>query len=629
MEIALSIVASLLAIFVPGAIFLPYILSKRPDFSFLAAISIVPVISITINYLILYSVNLIGFYPNLAGVFTLFLALTFFALLRGRNLIFAKFNLGATQVFFPLLTLASTSFIWIKSYKGFNWIAPNQDGFNHNLYVARILDLKSVIGDHIFTASPLIKTLENVDGFYFYPLAWHASVTPAASLFGIPAPTIALSSTLVIWSFAMPLGLIALASLWFKNSKFIGIGAALLSQTIPLVPGVPMTWGAMASVIGIALIPCLLVSITILRRNFSLGNLTLTLFLIFGLFFMHPPEAMYLGVLLFGVISTKLLVNGHALGRNIAIAFFAAFLCAIVLFRSVILQQVELMSVMLGSAERSVNETLGSLLTMSINTTSNQYLFAVLLIVGIYFFRSERVDGFAEIAIVAAIAIYLVSGSNTWPLSEIRLATIPWFASYERTAWQLVPLVSLIAAIPIGVAMRKVQNDGLSGSTLIAGVCLALVVSLQTISGSIGQSEQIRKGLMQNQVAGPGSRTLFEKAQLMQVDGSYFLTTKGDGSLYAYMFNSVLVSNGAFDGSGNADVFLSSITSNLHRICDIEGVNETVSGHNLSGVIVGSRRYAWETAPYSKSQILEFKGFDIIYASEDLVLLAFNLDKCS
>jgi hypothetical protein len=66
----------------------------------------------------------------------------------------------------------------------------------------------------------------------------------------------------------------------------------------------------------------------------------------------------------------------------------------------------------------------------------------------------------------------------------------------------------------------------------------------------------------------------------------------------------------------------------LDSICEIEGIQQTITNNNLSGVIVGSRRYAWETAPYSKNQILNFKGFDAASTSEDLVLLQFNLDKC-
>jgi hypothetical protein len=283
---------------------------------------------------------------------------------------------------------------------------------------------------------------------------------------------------------------------------------------------------------------------------------------------------------------------------------------------------------LMGGAERSINETLGSLLTLSINTTTNQLLLALLFIIGIYLLNSVSKDRSIELSLVVAVSIYLVSGANTWPLEKIRILTIPWYASYERTSWQLVPIVSLVAAIPIGIMAHKVFSAQFSLRYSVMGMALALTIALQTVAGIQGQSEQIRKGLQQNQIAGPGSRTLFEKAKSIQDSDSYFLTVRGDGSAYAYMFNDVAVSNGPYDKNGLPSESLEEVSLSLASICEIDGIEQTIASNSLSGVIVGSRRYAWETAPYSKNQILNFKGFEAVAISEDLVLLQFDLDKC-
>jgi hypothetical protein len=626
-EIVLSVLASLLALLFPGAVFLPTLL-KKTNLSLLSALALMPIISITANYFLLYSLNAIGFNFNLGAIFVFYVLVALFMMIRSRNEIISRLNLGVLDVVFPLITLVSTSYVWLKSFRGYSWIAPNADGYAHNLYVTRILDLNSVIGDHVFAATPLIKTLEFVEGFYFYPLAWHASVAPAADLFRIPAPTMALSSTLVFWSFVFPLGLIALSKLWFKDFKAIGVSAAVISQTIPLMPGVPMTWGAMTSVIGIALIPSLLISITLLRRHFTIANLVLSLLLTSGLFFVHPPEAVYIGILLGIAVLAQFFLKSGATSRKLALSGVLAVLIIMVILRNQIASQVATMEGLMGGAERSINETLGSLLTLSINTTTNQLLLALLFIIGIYLLNSVSKDRSIELSLVVAVSIYLVSGANTWPLEKIRILTIPWYASYERTSWQLVPIVSLVAAIPIGIMAHKVFNARFSLRSSVMGTALALTITLQTVAGIQGQSEQIRKGLQQNQIAGPGSRTLFEKAKSIQDSDSYFLTVRGDGSAYAYMFNDVAVSNGPYGKNGLPSESLAEVSSSLASICKIDGIEQTIASNNLSGVIVGSRRYAWETAPYSKNQILNFKGFEAVAISEDLVLLQFDLDKC-
>jgi hypothetical protein len=406
------------------------------------------------------------------------------------------------------------------------------------------------------------------------------------------------------------------------------MSAAIISQTIPLMPGVPMTWGAMASVVGIAIIPSILLAVTFLWDDFSYTHLVFSMFLIGGLFFVHPPEAVYLGILLGFITMAQFFLRSESKRKMFALSGIVAVIFALFLFRNQIATQIELLSTLLGGADRSINETLGSILTMSINTSSNQLVLGVLFIWGIYFLKSVSSSKLVGVSLLLAVLIYLVSGSNTWPLEKLRILTLPWYASYERTAWQLVPIVSLIAAIPIAIMVHKVVNTRLSIKNFVIGAFLVLTITIQTIAGIQGQSEMMRKGLQQNQIAGPGSRDLFNKAKSIQDDDSYFLTVSGDGSAYAYMFNNVAVSNGAYDKNGLTSESLKEVSSSLGRICEIKGIEQLIASNNLSGVIVGSRRYAWETAPYSRNQILSFKGFDTVTTSEDLVLLKFNLDKC-
>lgn len=628
MEIALSLIAAFLGIVFPGISLLPFLL-KKTGFSFLALFALIPLISISINYLFLFTLNSFELFIDLNVVFVFYVLVSFVSLFLGRKSLRVTSTNQIWSLLVPFLTLITTGFNWMKSYQGYNWIAPNADGYAHNLYISRIMELNSVIGDHVFSLSPMDKDYSLQSYFFFYPLGWHSSVAPAAEFFSIPAPTMALSSTLVYWSFVMPLGLIALSTLWFKSGKNIGIPAALISQTIPLVPGVPMTWGAMASVIGVSLIPSTMILASYLKTQFSLKLLLFSVFFLAGAFFVHPPEAIYVGVL-FAAVTAQYLLTGSAMLKRTVIIFASTFIVICGLFWSKISQQLGTMSELMGAADRTVNETLGSFLTLSVNTSSNQISIALLLLLGIYFLRNEGVHSHVQLALIVAFLIYLFSGANIWPIDDLRILTVPWYASYERTSWQLVPVASLIAAVPFGIVAK---NSSFKMVGHFAKHCLSLIVFLlflmQTTSGITGHAAQIKKGLRDNQIAGPGSRTLFDVAEKLQKENTYYLTVRGDGSAYAYMFNGVNVSNGPYSIQGKPDASIENVLNNINSVCTIPNLSNILTQEKIDGVIIGTRRYAWETAPYSKYQMRKFEGFDIIQESEDLMLLKFNLAKCS
>ena len=628
MEIVLSLIGAMLGIIFPGIFFLPFLL-KKTGFSLLAILSLIPLISISINYLFLFTLNSFEFFIDLKIVFAIYILVSVISLFLGRESLKVT---GINQIWYlvvPFLTLVTTGFSWMRSYQGYNWIAPNADGYAHNLYISRIMELNSVIGDHVFSLSPMDKDYSLQSYFFFYPLGWHSSVAPAAEFLSIPAPTMALSSTLVYWSFVMPLGLIALSTLWFKSKKNIGIPAALISQSIPLVPGVPMTWGAMASVIGISMIPSTLILASYLKLRFTLKRLLFSTFCLAGAFFVHPSEAIYVGVL-FAAVVAQHLFTGSALVKRTMIIFAIMFIAFCGLFWNKISQQVNTMSELMGAADRTVNETLGSFLTLSVNTSSNQLSIGLLLLLGIYFLRNESKDSHAQLALIVAFLIYLFSGANTWPIDDLRILTVPWYASYERTSWQLVPVASLIAAVPFGIVAKKFSSQ-MVGNFAKYGFSLIVffLFVMQITSGITGHAAQIKKGLRDNQIAGPGSRTLFDVAEKLQKDNSYYLTVRGDGSAYAYMFNGVNVSNGPYNIKGKPDASIENLLNNVNAVCRIPNLSNILAREKIDGVMIGTRRYAWETAQYSKYQIRKFEGFDILQESEDLMLLKFNLAKCS
>ncbi len=627
MEIFLSIIASYLAITFPGMAFFSTF-KNRFGLSTLSTLSVIPITSIGITYVLVYLLNSVGLYFDLKFIFLILIFTSILWTLKQNVFALSKWK---NEIFlvFPFITFIYTFFVWWAGYSGYNWIAPNSDGYNHNLYLSRILDLHSVIGSHVFTNSPLDYSYAKSTDFFFYPIGWHSAIAPAADLLGVPAPTMTLSSTLIMWAFVLPLGLIAISKLWFKSYQLVGPASAFLSQTIPLVPGVPMTWGAMPSVVGVALMPSILVLSSHFWRESTASMTGLNLAAITTLFFVHPPEAATNGIFFAFLFTYKIIYKKRR--QLTRFAWLCLLPLAVVFWNwEKISIQVSVMKSLMGGNDRTTNETLGTFLNLSINTTKNQFVFGILVAIGFYFLKTYKKNNLPILFLLLTSTIYFISGSNSWPLEGLRIFTIPWYASYERAAWQLVPILSLIGSLPIVASITGLGKRSFDAVFAIGAFMISLVVLAQTSSGAKANLEIIRKGIQENQIAGPGSRSLFTVAKRLTDNekGSLLIGNRGDGSAYAYMFENVPISNGAFGANGLPSSQIGVVLENIDNVCSINNLSQILSEEKVAGVILGVRRYAWETAYFSKPIIKSFEGTTVIAESEDLILLLIEEEKC-
>lgn len=617
----------------PGIILIYFIKMKiRTKSNILYAST--PIFSIGINYFCVWTLNKIGiFLPwKFVALIYIFSALIFIYIQR-KNL---RFKVSQNSIFICLtlvLVYLVNLFAWWRGLSNFSWLAPNADGFAHNLYAARMLFENSVLNKDVFVQSPLIHNASEFSYFYFYPLAWHAHVALLSGATNLTIPFVTLTSSIFIWPVCASIGIYAVSKKLFDNWLAIGALGSFAAVTVPIFPGVPMSWGAMPSVIGIALlfpIVALALEESEHKKEFTL-NLIVLIFSCIFLFFIHSSEAVTSIIFVAATIFIKFFRQNQFLGKYKHKLILFAFICISLFLKSktfistAISEQSSDLKSQLGGADRGFNETLGSLFTLSIRVPRTQIMFGILALVGFMLIVKKSKNLIFNFFIFETFVIYILSGANTFPLEKLRILTIPWYGSYERTAWTLVPLMCLLVALGIvEVFLSKVKDKTMSGFSL--GLAALIIFIFQFQYGLKDSIAQFRLGATENQIAGVGSGKLFDRLKREYPKESIWLNEKGDGSTYGYMYENLNVTNGPFDRSGMYSDGISRILETMN-VCESSS-RKLIMENNLAGVILGTRRFAWEAPRWTEESISKLKGFEFIERSSDLFALKIDFEKC-
>ena len=617
MELALAIVASCWLLLVPGLPVAAFLAGQ--SLSRWEVFAVAAPLSLGANYFLLQVLNRVGIKPPLvvwAIVLTVASAAAMWHLHRMGRFRLRPVDLRYGWVLIPGALTAVM--LWSAAYSGFGLLAPNQDAYNHNLWISRIMSQGSVLGLDVQVVSPLQPQADGIPSFY--PLAWHAGVATAASLFSVTAPTMSLVSTVFAWSIVLPLALIALARRLTDHGNLVGLVAGTLAQTVPLVPGVPISWGAMATIIGVALLPAGLLAVIHFFAAPGMRSASLLGLTGLSLFFTHSPEAATL-LVIFGTAAVFLFVTRQLERRTTWILAGLAVTAAVglLILGPKIRSTWGTLNDLLGSNERSINESIGSFLTLSINVPSEQLVFGLLVLAGVWL-AAKMVHGpWLAIAVAATLAVYLVSGASVQPIVRLRPLTVPWYGSYERTAWVAVPFLVLLAALPISFLLLQARLRGTS-RFLALGVASALLVA-QAWQGGWSTMLILRKGVAENQIAGPGSRQVFDRAERLASGSRLILSEKGDGSAYAYMYNGLAVSNGPYDVDGNPNQQLDSVLKGMRDLCSVPNLGAILAQYQVSGILLGTREYGGWPPPWTELEIRQLSGAEIISRSTDLFLI--------
>ena len=611
--------------FVPGLPGALYIGRRTSSPHIVFALS--PILSIGANFFLLQILNYTKIRVDLRVIAVVELVLTAILIYRPYH---KKTNTNQSVLTYlkALLSVVPAAvigvLIWKRAYSGFMFLAANHDGFNHNRFIARILYSGSALAKDALIVSPFQRL--GVGGG-FYPLAWHADVAVWTSISGLKVPVASLASVILIWCVALPFGLRALADIWAPKIHHLGMIAAILSQIYPLVPGVPMTWGSMTSVVGIAFLPASLVAGVLILRDRDKVHVGLCALVLLTLFFIHTPEAMTLLVLMLAVVMTSL----NRLNRSMVYALTLALLSFVVpllyVFRDTIFFNSSSLKTLWGAAHPSWEIAIGSIFSMSINTHVGFSILSLLFVFGLVQSSIDVNERWLTLGILSIIFVYLVSGSATGPLSHLRILTSPWYASYERTAWVLVPFASLLSAYPLAKLLPSNLKARLP-IRIFAILAVALLLQ-QILTEQINPTiEQVRSGPAKSAMIGNGDVQVIQKLRDVLGKDKIALTFEADGSTYAYMYENLRVTSGVnVNKRGVLSDQLSTVYANVGDLCVSKEARNAFDAEQIGAVVFG-KRGTWGQALWTEPIVRKLTGLRIVSEGEFLILAVPEFEKC-
>lgn len=615
----------LLAMAVPGTPVALYFYGKSRNLAL--AIALTPIFSIGINFLLLQVLNYAGLKIDLKFIAAIQVLVT----LLGSFLIFRrnkpsikilKCGFLSVAVVVPATILGIA--IWRKAYSGFVFLAVNQDAFNHNRWIYRIASTGSALTRDAMINSPFQKL---GSGGSFYPLAWHSWVAVWSSSTGLAVPVASLVSVILIWTVVLPLGLVALAQIWAPKVQHLGLVAAVLSQVYPLVPGVPMTWGSMTSVVGVALLPAALAAGVCMLRGTQKIVLCVLLIVPTTLFFIHTPEAISLLVLLTAVAVTELRNFSRMVLRAVLLGLASFVVPLLFVFRELIFSNSSSLKNLWGAAHPNWEIALGSFFMMNINAQTGFTILSILFVIGLLASASIENEKWLVVGVFFLFLVYLTSGANSGILSHFRVLTTPWYASYERTLWVLVPFAALVSAYPLAKLLPS--NLRLSFATKTCSFIVFCLLGNLIMEETIGSTiSKIRSGPAVSAFIGHGDLDVIKDLDDVLGREKIAISFEADGSTYGYMYKGLRVTSGSpLNSDGMPSDSLSTIYQNIGDLCS-SGISKDAFSLEKVGAVVFAKRGVWGQTIWTDSEIRKLKGLKIISTGEFLVLTVPDFAKC-
>ena len=615
----------LLGMAVPGTPVALYLYSKSRNLAL--AIALTPIFSIGIDFFLLQVLNYAGLKVDLKIIAIIEVIATLlgtFILLRRNkpSINILKRGFFAVAVVAPATILGIA--IWQRAYSGFVFLAANHDAFNHNKWIYRIASTGSALTKDAFIDSPF-QDLGESSGFY--PLAWHSWVSVWSSSTGLTVPVASLVSVILIWTVVLPLGLVAVAQMWAPKVRHLGSIAAVLSQVYPLVPGVPMTWGSMTSVVGVALLPASLAAGIYMLRGTQRIMLCILLIVPATLFFIHTPEAISLLVLLTAVAVTELRNFSRPVVRAMLLGLASFLVPLLFIFRETIFSNSSSLRSLWGAAHPSWEIALGSFFMMNINAQIGFTILSILFVVGLLASASMENEKWLVIGVFFLFLVYLTSGADNGILSYFRFLTTPWYASYERTLWVVVPFAALVSAYPLAKMLPSNLMSGRAIKTIsLIGFCaLAILIMQETVGPTISK---IRSGPAVSAFIGHGDLDVIEDLDGVLGREKIAISFNADGSTYGYMYQGLKVTSGfPLNSDGAPSDSLSTIYQNLGDLCSSEISKDAFSIEKV-GAVVFAKRGVWGQTIWTDSEIRRLPGLKTISTGEFLVLTVPDFAKC-
>ena len=609
--------------FVPGLPLALYLARKASNWRLILAFA--PILSIGGNYFFLVALNLVGIRPNLAVYGGTMVVTTVVLLVRNGLPRPDELQLIGRETLPILPAVAVGAFIWRKAFHGYVFIAANQDAVNHNRWIARIADVSSALTSDSMVDSPLQRL---GTGKTFYPLAWHTDVAIGSQLSGLAVPTASMISVALIWIVVLPAGLSALARVWSPHTRHLGATAAVLSQLYPLVPGAPLAWGSMTSCVGIAMLPAGVIAAAYMLRNADRVWSFVAVAIGITAFFIHIQEAATLAVLVLVQFVTIGAPRLRANAIRIAVSFAVFALPALWFFRRFVFRDRAGLRALFGIPQPSWERAMGEFFSLDIDVVLGSSILAIIFFVGLLTAWSDTRDRWMVYSVLSLGAVYLVSGSGSGFLSRLRFFTAPWYASFERTLWVVVPFAALLSAYALVRLLPANVEGGVRKKALLATLAGALlvVVFFQQVGPAV---DQIRVGPERSAMIGPNDLDLIREARGLIGADEIAIGFAGDGTVYPYIYEGIRVTGGfPITGDGSTSDEIATIYAKLTDLCSSPPAMNAFKSEHVAAVFLAKRgiqgRPLWNDEAAG-----QLRGLKVVRSGDLLILLVPDFAECS
>ena len=150
--------------------------------------------------------------------------------------------------------LAISALSWVLGVGSLGSTPPYTDSVNHGLMAAQVADRESLDPGRVLGSDPSDQT-PNTGETAYYPLAIHGEVALANRLFGIGFADGLLAVTFLFAVVVLPLGLFAATRALVPESPSTAGLSALLGAATGFFPLLPLSFGGLALVVGMAMVP--------------------------------------------------------------------------------------------------------------------------------------------------------------------------------------------------------------------------------------------------------------------------------------------------------------------------------------------------------------------------------------
>ncbi|MDQ1493110.1 MAG: D-galactosaminyltransferase [Actinomycetota bacterium] len=533
--------AALLALavlgFVPGALLYRAI---RPAGSRLECVALAPVLSLAFVFLF-------GEFSTLTGVpfapAPYLVALGLLAVVAGwrRSRLRRPLDPSAIPRTAALLLaggIALSAMSWVLGIHGLGTTPPYTDSVNHGLMAAQVADRESLDPGRVLGSDASDSAAETHETAY-YPLAIHGNVALANGLFGIGFADGLLAVTFLFAVVVLPTGLFLATRALIPGSNTTAGFAALLGATTGFFPLLPMSFGGLPLVVGLAMVPAVAVTLAAyFSGRDTIGAAAIGVLGAVGILGTHTSELPLLAIFVACMALESLLRGRQSVTDLLRRATVAGALFLLLVAPS-------LQSVVGGTTERSginegrpasVVEALADL--RGIVGQGGGDLLLVAATVGIAISIRRRRHAAMLGALGCNLALFLIASCVQGPL---RALTVPWYQHPGRIALNLalvIPFFAAVALVDLAPAVARRLERARPVDDLIPALAVGLAMA---VAGFAVGTSGLRTLFHDRVVVGQDAKAAFTFLKAHVPRGERVLNDANtDGSMWMYAFDGVV-----------------------------------------------------------------------------------------